>query len=110
MIKSSTNYNRDFEEDDLIIQRIESIVLSSLYGAYKIGLPRLTFNDLIEIIFSKLGNDITLDVQRTNKMASNAISSLTKRDYIMSPNNGKDFRITLSGIDELEKEDYKNLA
>lgn len=84
--------------------------MSSLYDAYKVGIPRLTFSDLKEIIFSKLGNDITFDVQRTNKMISNAVSSLTKQDYIMTPNNGKDYRITLFGIDELEKEEYKNLS
>jgi hypothetical protein len=73
-------------------------------------LSRLTFNDLKEVIFTKLGNDVTFDVQRTNKMINNAISSLTNQDYIMTPNNGKDYRITLSGIDELEKKDYKNLS
>ena len=105
MIKSSTNDNSGSKEDDLIIQRIESTILSSLYDAYKIGIPKLTFNDLKEIIFTNLGNDVTCDVQRTNKRINNAISSLTKQDYIMTPNNGKDYRITLFGIDELEKEE-----
>lgn len=109
MIKSSTDDNKGFEEDDLITQRIESIVLTSLYDAYKMGIPRLTFGDLKEIVFTKLGNDVTFDVQRINKMISDVVSSLTKQDYIMTPNNGKDYRITLFGIDELEKKEYKNL-
>lgn len=109
MDKSSTNNEKGVEAYDVTVQAIESIVLSSLYDAYRMGISRLTFSDLKEIIFTGLGNDITFDIQRINMLIRDTMFSLAKQDHIMTPDNGKNYRITLFGIEELEKKEYKNM-
>lgn len=93
----------------MLIQKIETIILSSLYESYKMGIPRLTFNDFKRLIFTNLGNDVTLNVQKINLMINDVVSSLIEQDYILTSKNGRDYLITSLGIDEYEKRQYQNL-
>jgi hypothetical protein len=99
-------YSSDVEK---IIQRIEGIILSSLYNLYKIGISKLTLDELKSKILTLLNNDLTFDKGQINDLTQEAISSLTERDYIMTPDNGKEYHITLYGINEYEKREYQGL-
>ncbi|VFJ14859.1 hypothetical protein [Candidatus Nitrosocosmicus franklandus] len=96
-------------EVEKIIQRIEGIILSSLYDLYKIGISKLTLDELKSKILTLLSNDLAIDRERINDLTQVAISSLTERDYIMTPDNGREYHITLYGINEYEKREYQGL-
>lgn len=100
------DYSSDVEK---IIERIEGIILSSLYDLYKIGISKLTLDELKSKILTSLKDDLTFDKGRIDDLTQKAMSSLTERDHIMTPDNGKEYHITLYGINEYEKREYQGL-
>lgn len=105
----SINDKKDVDLNYMLIQKIEAIILSSLYESYKMGIPRLASNDFERLVFTNLGNDMTLNVKKINLMIDDVVSSLIEQNYIIASKNGRDYLITSLGIEEYEKRQYQNL-